>query len=83
MLGTAACQAPLSMGFFRKEYWRGQPFPSPADPPDRGIKLRSPALVADSLPSATREAPKQCIKQLLIKHDSISQMLTRLQCAYL
>ena len=24
-----ACQAPLSMGFFRQEYWSGLPFPSP------------------------------------------------------
>ena len=26
---TVACQAPLSMGFFRHEYWSGLPFPSP------------------------------------------------------
>ena len=26
-----ACQAPLSMGFFRQEYWSGLPFPSPFD----------------------------------------------------
>ena len=26
---TIACQAPLSMGFSRKEYWSGLPFPSP------------------------------------------------------
>ena len=26
---TAACQAPLSMGFSRQEYWSGVPFPSP------------------------------------------------------
>ena len=25
---TVACQAPLSMGFLRKEYWSGLPFPS-------------------------------------------------------
>ena len=24
-----ACQAPLSMGFSRQEYWSGLPFPSP------------------------------------------------------
>ena len=28
-----ACQAPLSMGFFRQEYWSGLPFPSPRDLP--------------------------------------------------
>ena len=26
---TAACQAPLSMGFPGQEYWSGLPFPSP------------------------------------------------------
>ena len=29
---TVACQAPLSMGFFRQEYWSGLPFPSPGKP---------------------------------------------------
>ena len=28
---TVACQAPLSMGFSRQEYWGGLPFPSPLD----------------------------------------------------
>ena len=30
MLWTVAHQAPLSMGFFRQEYWIGLPFPSAA-----------------------------------------------------
>ena len=46
---TVACQAPLSMGFSRQEYWSGLPFPFPGDLPDPGIKPRSPALQADSL----------------------------------
>ena len=44
---TIAHQFPLSMGFFRQEYWSGLPFPSPGDLPDPGIKpasLVSPAL---------------------------------------
>ena len=41
-------QDPRSMGFSRKEYWRGLPFPSPGDPPDPEIEPRSPALQADS-----------------------------------
>ena len=41
---TAACQAPLSMGFPRQEYWTGLPFPSPGDLPDPGIKPTSPTL---------------------------------------
>ena len=36
---TAACQAPLFMGFSRQEYWRGFPFPSPGDLPNPGIEL--------------------------------------------
>ena len=50
-LWTVASQAPLSMGFFRQEYWSGLPFPFPGDLPDPGIKPRSPALQADSLPT--------------------------------
>ena len=44
---TAACQAPLSMGFSRQEYWSGLLLPPPRDLPDPGIKpatLMSPAL---------------------------------------
>ena len=33
-LWTVACQAPLSMGFSRQEYWSGLPFPPPGDLPD-------------------------------------------------
>ena len=46
---TATCQAPLSMGFFGREYWSGLPFPSPGDLPVPGIELGSPVLQADSL----------------------------------
>ena len=48
---TIACPVPPSMGFSRQEYWNGFPFPSPGDLPDTGIKPRSSALQADSLPS--------------------------------
>ena len=34
-----------------QEFWSGLPYPPPRDLPDPGIKLRSPALQADSLPS--------------------------------
>ena len=39
-----ACQAALSMGFSRQEYWNGLTFTSPGDLPDPGIELGSPAL---------------------------------------
>ena len=44
---TVALQAPLSMGFSRREYWAGLPFPFPGDLPHPGIELtclKSPAL---------------------------------------
>ena len=41
-----ACQAPLSMGFSKQEYWRGLPFPSPGDLPDPGIESMSLASLA-------------------------------------
>ena len=48
MMVTVVCQAPLSMGFPREEYWAGLPFPSPADLPDPGIEPGFPALQAVS-----------------------------------
>ena len=48
---TVTCQAPLSMGFSRQEYWSGLPFPPPEDLPNPGIEPGSPALQADALPS--------------------------------
>ena len=48
---AVACQASLSMGFSRQEYWSGLPFAPPGDLPNPGIKPMSPALQADSLPT--------------------------------
>ena len=41
-----ACQAPLSMGFFRQGSWSGLPFPPPGDLPKAGIKLESLTLAS-------------------------------------
>ena len=41
---TVACQAPLSMGFPRQEYWSKLPFPPPENLSDPGIKAAFPAL---------------------------------------
>ena len=46
-LWTVACQAPLSMGFSRQEYWSELPFPPPGDFPDSGIKPVSTALAGE------------------------------------
>ena len=59
-----AHQAPLSMGFSRREYWSGLPFPSPGDLPDPGIELAS--LVSPCLPhwqgdSLSLAPPRKCV----------------------
>ena len=43
-LGTVAQQVPLSVEFFRQEYWSGLPFPSAGSLLNPGIKSVSPAL---------------------------------------
>ena len=43
ILWTVAHQAPLSMGFSRKEYWNEFPFPPPGDLPNSEIE---PALAS-------------------------------------
>ena len=54
---TVACQASLSMGFPRQEYWSGLPFPPPGDRPNPGFEPVSPALQADSLPLSHLGSP--------------------------
>ena len=58
--GIVACQAPLSMGFSRQEYWSGLQFPSPGDLFGPSIKPGSLALHADFLSS-----------ELLVQGDSL------------
>ena len=57
---TAACQAPLAMGFSRQEYCSGLPCPPPENLPNSGIKpasLISPSLAGRLFTtSATWEA---------------------------
>ena len=56
---TVAYQASPSMGFSRQGYWSGLTFPSPGDLPNPGIKPRSPALQADTLPSEPPGKPPE------------------------
>ena len=75
---TVACQAPLSMGFSKQEYWSGLPCPSPGDLPNPGIKLRSsasPALQADSLLLSHQGSPNLQVANLLrCEHGSHVQI---------
>ena len=51
ILWTIVHQIPLSMGFFRQEFWSGLPFPDP------GIEPASAALQAYSLPAEPSRKP--------------------------
>ena len=55
---------PKSMEFSRPEHWSGQPFPSPGDLSNPGIKPRCPELEMDSLP--TELSGKPIVLQFLI-----------------
>ena len=64
-----ACQAPLSMGFLRQEYWSGLLFPTPRDLPDSGIEplsLEAPASAGRFFTtSATWETPIGLAKKFI------------------
>jgi len=38
-MNCVAHQVPLSMGFYRQEYWRGLLFPPPGNLPNPGVEL--------------------------------------------
>ena len=67
---TVAHQAPLFMGFSRREYWSGLPCPPPRDLPDSGIKLASLVSPAGSLPLAPagKPEPNITLKPLHLAH---------------
>ena len=66
---TVACQAPLSMGFFKQEYWNGLSCPPPGDLPGPGIKPEPHAF----LPLSHRRSPLDqaypTAKILLTQHN--------------
>ena len=68
---TVACQTPLSMGFSRREYRRGLPFPSPGDLPDPGIEPTSPALAGGSLSLSHQGSPTPPLTATLHPHPFI------------
>ena len=80
-LWTIAHQAPLSMGFFRQEYWSGSPCPPPGDLLDPGFKptsLISPALAGRFFTTSnTWEAHKSTIFQFLKNHNRMVAYLMK------
>ena len=76
-LWTVAHQAPLSLGFFRQEYWNGLPCPPPRDLLDPGIELTSasPVLAHGFVTtSATWEARTVGITILKEAGEDLSQL---------
>ena len=60
---TAACQGPLSMEFFRQEYWSGLPISTLGDLPNPGIEpvsLEAPARAGGLFTTVPPEKP-ECI----------------------
>ena len=59
-LMDCSLEAPLSMRFFRQEYWSGLPFPLSGALPDPGIKpvaFVSPALAGRFFTTVSPEKP--------------------------
>ena len=83
---TVACQAPLSMGFFRQQYWCRLPFPSLGDLPDPGIEPYLPRLLqwqADPLPLGHLERPRigsSCLVAANLRGDSLSSLFLCSSC---
>ena len=78
---TTARQAPLSMVFFRQEYWSGLPCPPPGDLPHPGMKPKSPTRLlhwqVGSLPLSHLGSPilyLTRLKKISPNTDTITQL---------
>ena len=70
---TVACQASLSMGFSRQEYWSGLPFPPPEDLPNPGIEPASPKSLASPALAGGFFTTVDALSIFLVKmHSSLS-----------
>ena len=74
---------------FWAEFWSGQPFPSPGDIPNPGIKPRSPTLQVDSLPAEPQGKPKNTgvgslslLQQIFLTQESNQGLLHCRQILY-
>ena len=67
---------------FKMLGWSGEPFPSPGDPHNPGIKPRSPTLQADSLPDEPQGKPKNTgvVAYSFSSRSSQPRSLTRVFC---
>ena len=72
---TVAHQAPLSLGFFRQQYWSGLPFPTPGDLLNLGIKPMYPALAGELF---TTEPPGKLYISISIVYHRILTIVSKL-----
>ena len=75
---TAACLAPLSMRFFRKEYWSELPCPFPWDLPDPGnepASFMSPALAGGFFTTSANWEAQELFRRELIVTFSLKSVL--------
>ena len=61
-MDCVARQVPLSMEFYRQEYWSGLPFPSLGDLLNLGIEPGSPALAGGFF---TAQLPRSSLRVLI------------------
>ena len=66
-------------GFSRQEYWNELPYPPPGDLPNPGIKPRSPALQADSLPSESPGKPRNTPERIDSRYDDTEKWVRNLE----
>ena len=71
-LWTVAHQAPVSMEFFRQEYWSGLPFSTTGDPPNPGMELHFLHWQADSF---TNEPPGKPHYTVVLSQSVVSDSL--------
>ena len=62
-----ACEAPLSMGLLRQEYWSELPYPSPRGLPNSGIEPVSLALAGGFF---ITEPPEKFHPMLMLMHNT-------------
>ena len=70
---TAVQQAPLSMGFFRQEFWSGLPLSSPGDLPNPGIEPAFPVLTGGFFTAEPPGKPSMSIRGKLsrLRNESV------------
>ena len=67
-MDCVACQAPLSMGYSRQEYWSGLSWPPPGDLSNPGVKPGSPGMAGRFF--TTMGNPGRSLLLLLLSHFS-------------